>query len=123
MPRHDPMISRNMLRRTNRLPMRRRHILNPSHPDGIVDVPKLVNVGGGWGKAFGEGEGIFLRLLDIALFAQKPVCRRFKGIEFDFLAFRTDVIHKLGFAAFGEHSIIAVICVCNGFFQKARVVT
>ncbi len=43
-PRHDPEIGGDMFRRGNSLPMRCRHILNPPHPDSIVDVAKLVNV-------------------------------------------------------------------------------
>ena len=54
-PRHDPMISRDMFRRGNRLPMRRRHVLNPPHPDGIVDMAKRVDVRGGCGQGSGEG--------------------------------------------------------------------
>ena len=54
-PRHDPMISRDMFRRGNRLPMRRRHFLNPPDPDGIVDMAKRVNVGRGGGEIADEG--------------------------------------------------------------------
>ncbi len=36
-------------------PMRRRHILYPPHPHRIVDMAKLVDVGGGWGEVLGEG--------------------------------------------------------------------
>ena len=55
MPRHDPIISRDMLWRGHRLPMRRRHILNPPHPNGIIDMAKLVNVGRGGGEDLNEG--------------------------------------------------------------------
>ena len=43
-PGHDPEIGRDMFRRGNRLPVRCRHVLNPPHPDGVVNVAELVNV-------------------------------------------------------------------------------
>ena len=40
-----------LLGRRNRLPVRRRDILDPAHPDGIVDVAELVGIGLGRGDA------------------------------------------------------------------------
>ena len=43
-PGHDPDIGVDMLGRRDRVPVRGRHVLDPAHPGGIVDVAELVNV-------------------------------------------------------------------------------
>jgi hypothetical protein len=45
-PDHDPEIGVVMLPGGDRAPVRDRDLLNPLHPDGIVDVPELVDVFG-----------------------------------------------------------------------------
>ena len=54
-PDHDPVISVPMLLRRHRVPVRHCDLLNPLHPDRIVDVPQLVDVLGAGGE--GELEG------------------------------------------------------------------
>src|SRR5688572_31064265 len=43
-PDHDPDISVDMGLRRDRAPVRRRHVLDPAHPGGIVDMAELVDV-------------------------------------------------------------------------------
>lgn len=45
-PKDDPEIGIDMLSVGGRHPVRGRHILNPSYPDGIIDMPQLVDVAG-----------------------------------------------------------------------------
>ena len=53
-PGHDPDIGVDMGRRRDRVPVRRRHVLDPAHPGGIVDVAELVDVPGPRGDALLE---------------------------------------------------------------------
>ena len=43
-PGHDPDIGLDMLGRRDRVPVRGRHVLDPAHPGGIVDMAELVDV-------------------------------------------------------------------------------
>jgi hypothetical protein len=50
-PRHDPDVRGNLLGAGRGAPVAGRHLLDPAHPHGIVDVPELVNVLGRGGEA------------------------------------------------------------------------